>query len=585
MRLSDWIQSSWVLAAEARRLTINRVWRGRRLRWRAKSGNATSFRLALKDPHEGDPDQAGTYYLGQYTFLGETIETEGQSPFQVSEASESWLRQLHSFQWLRHLDAVKSDLANAQGAAYILDWITQHSTSRESAAWDADVVSERLIAWSAHAPGFFVRADGVSRRQVLRSMDVQAQFLARALTGLRDGYPKLQAIIALNHALCCTQTRDGTHRRFRRLLDRELSRQVQADGTHISRNPGLIPVILAQLLPLRDACLAQDEQPTPELLGAIDRLTTALTFFRHATGELAQFNGTGQVSPMLLAALDEETDTQPNTQRSAPYGGYERLQAGKTVLLMDTGSPVSRHVEQCAMAGCLSYELSSGKNLVITNCGLPAPGFEAYLPFARATAAHSTATIDDTSSCHFADSAKLRSWLPGALVAHPEHVDVDRQSADGHDRVVASHDGYARTHGLIHRRTLELSDDGSTINCADRFEPTSSGDNQTGSPLALRFHLAPDITASLLANGHSIVLAAPNRETWTFTCVDAPIALEESIRFCAPEGPRKCEQIVVLGHSRQNREIRWTLVRRAKTGPARTRKAKEAAPDLLERMV
>ena len=116
---------------------------------------------------------------------------------------------------------------------------------------------------------------------------------------------------------------------------------------------------------------------------------------------------------MLLAALDEETDTQPNTQRSAPYGGYERLQAGKTVLLMDTGSPVSRHVEQCAMAGCLSYELSSGKNLVITNCGLPAPGFEAYLPFARATAAHSTATIDDTSSCHFADSAKLRSWLPG----------------------------------------------------------------------------------------------------------------------------------------------------------------------------
>ena len=46
-----------------------------------------------------------------FAFAGNVVETHGALPFSAHPPSEDWLRELHSFGWLRHLRAAGEVLA------------------------------------------------------------------------------------------------------------------------------------------------------------------------------------------------------------------------------------------------------------------------------------------------------------------------------------------------------------------------------------------------------------------------------------------------------------------------------------------
>jgi len=70
---------------------------------------------------------------------------------------------------------------------------------------------------------------------------------------------------------------------------------------------------------------------------------------------------------------------------NAPHSGYQRIDAGDTALLMDTGQPPPLALSQEAHAGCLSFELSWKTHRLVVNCGLPAVNKENWRQVARAT--------------------------------------------------------------------------------------------------------------------------------------------------------------------------------------------------------
>ena len=89
----------------------------------------------------------------------------------------------------------------------------------------------------------------------------------------------------------------------------------------------------------------------------------ALRFFRHQGGELALFNGaTSTLANELMSVLRyDETAGQPF--KALPHINYQRLAAGRR--------RGHRRYRQCrfrpelsrtAHAGCLSFEMSSGKS-------------------------------------------------------------------------------------------------------------------------------------------------------------------------------------------------------------------------------
>src|SRR5581483_5959569 len=135
--------------------------------------------------------------------------------------------------------------------------------------------------------------------------------------------------------------------------------------------------------------------------------------------------------------------------------------------------------------------------------------------------------------------------------------------------LTASHNGYAKQFGLIHRRSILLSEDGARVDGEDALEPTSGGDIRGDDDFVVRFHLHPNVKASRLADGRAVMLVLPNRDVWTFEALDDRVELEDSVFLAGSDGPRRTTQVVIREHARQASAVRWSFVR-STTSPAAT---------------
>src|SRR5690606_41539231 len=167
--------------------------------------------------------------------------------------------------------------------------------------------------------------------------------------------------IALAFSALSLPTSPSGLRNASRLLALELEAQILPDGGHVSRSPEAVLELLADLLPLRQTYFNQAEAPPEALIGAVEPMLPALRFYRHRDGTLARFNGMGATSHDRIAAILHHDDTAGAPLQHAPHSGYERLTMGTTTVIADAGAAPPPELSQAAQAGCLSFELSSGR--------------------------------------------------------------------------------------------------------------------------------------------------------------------------------------------------------------------------------
>jgi uncharacterized heparinase superfamily protein len=200
-------------------------------------------------------------------------------------------------------------------------------------------------------------------------------------------------------------------------------------------------------------------------------------------------------------------------------------------------------VDRLTHAGTLSMELSIGRERLIVNCGAaPAAGLQ-WRDATRATAAHSTLVIADTNSSELRDAG---------LGRQPEHVEAQRQEANGAHWLEASHDGYLKPFGAVHRRRLYLAESGEDIRGEDAVEAP------TPQPYSLRFHLHPSVNASLQQDGEAVLLRLPSGAGWRLRAEGARMTLEESVYLGAAE-PKRSEQVVLTGHADGPQQVKWAI--------------------------
>jgi uncharacterized heparinase superfamily protein len=527
------------------------------LRWRFGSTKTDRLVIAPQDLRTADATRASEIYAGRFAFAGKVVISDRRSPFEMTPPSEEWAVTLLSFAWLRHLRAADSAITRANARSLIDDWINLQG-GWHPIGWRPDVLSRRLICWLSQAPFILQDADARFYRRFIRSLSRQVRYLRRTLRESRDGLPRLQAVIALTYATLCMQGQSGHLRAIARRLIDELRSQILPDGGHVSRNPGTLIELLADLLPLRQLFSARQLQPPQALNNAIDRIMPMMRFFRHADGNFALFNGMGQTPVDLLATVLAYDDARGTPVSNAPHSGYQRIDAGQTALLMDTGKPPPVALSLEAHAGCLSFELSWKQHRLVINCGLPAVNRENWRQVARATPAHSTVTLDDQSSCRFLESVAVRRLLGGTpIVAGPHDVRVDRDP--GGAMLRASHDGYAGDYGVILHRSIRLSPDGRTLEGEDDFAPADGTAIAADTEFAIRFHLHPAVKASRLADGRGVILLLSDREVWTFATMGDAVEIEESVFLAGSDGPRRTVQIVIYGRIDRQEAVRWSF--------------------------
>src|SRR3954471_6581870 len=544
-------------------VAVSRLWPGR----------ADRLIIAPHDLRTGDATRAAEIYGGRFVFAGKIVTCHGRSIFDLEPPSEDWEVALLGFGWLRHLRAADTALTRANARALVDDWISNPSHRRPTAR-RADVMSRRVISLLSQAPLVLGDTDGKFYRRYLRWLTREIRYMRYALLDVPDGVARLQVMIALCYTSLCLANQARHVKTASKKLSDELQRQILPDGGHISRNPGALIELLIDLLPLRQTFAARNIAPPPALLNAIDRMMPMLRFFRHGDGSFALFNGMSSAPSHLLATLLAYDDTHGVPMVSMPHSGYQRLDAGAMTVIMDTGAPPPPHWSHEAHAGCLAFELSSGRSRIVINCGMPSTGRDNWRSFARGTPAHSTLTYHGASSCQFVELSAVKRLLQGSpIVSGPSNVESFREAVTNGHLLTASHDGYLSKFGVIHQRVLMVSQDGTRLDGEDTLNPAPGGRIKgNDSDYALRFHLHPAVKASRLSDARGVMLVLPNRDVWTFEALDDKVELEDSVFLAGNDGPRRTAQIVIKQEQRHASSIRWSFVRSSTSASATTAK-------------
>ncbi|MGV8937657.1 MAG: heparinase II/III family protein [Allorhizobium sp.] len=514
--------------------------------------------VAPTDLRVVDPFVAAEMLQGRFLLAGRVLEVGRKSPFAVELPSHLFAVRLHSFGWLRHVRANKTPQACANARAIVDDWIDVHGSRINGVAWEPDVVAQRIIAWLSHSPVLLQNAENGFYRRFLKNIAFQIRYLRRIAAYSPEGTIRLRVRIALALASISTYARAATIRRAAHALDLEIDRQILPDGGHISRNPQVALELLFDLLPLRQTYINLGHDVPAKLIPAIDRMYPALRFFRHQDGDLALFNGaTSTLANDLMSVLRyDESAGQPF--KALPHSQYHRLAAGSSVVIIDTGHPDTVETSGTAHAGCLSFELSSGKQRFIINSGAPRFAGEKLRQMARATAAHSTVVLGERSSSRISQSRFLGPIMIGGVTT----VTTTRQTGpDGSDRLIASHDGYMPIFGMMHERELRINQAGNKIAGRDRLLlPTGAPyPGAMPQPSLARFHIHPMILLEKL-DDRTVRMEAPSGESWILATTTGALVIAEDVFFADVTGVCPSEQIELAF---EGPEIRWFLTHHA----------------------
>ncbi len=554
------------------------------------------------DPWPGDAGRGRAIMEGHFGFAGRAISMEpgisaarpglafegGAALWSAPESGRDWLAELHGFGWLRDLRVAGGLPARAVARALILDWIADSGRWRRL-AWRPDILASRVTALISSADFIGQSAAPGFAPAFLKSLTRQARHLLRAGAGGLTGARRLTMVKGQVFASLALFGGRGGKRVLRR-LERELARQVLADGGHVERSPAQQLGVLRDLVDIREI-LIQAGRPVPlGVQNAIDRMAPMLRFFRHGDGGLALFNDSGEGEAWLIDMALTRADAPGKPLGSAPHSGFERVTANRTLLIADMGPPPPPGARDHAFAGTLSLEMSVGKERLIVNCG-GGPGLgAAWRQGLRATAAHSTLTLADTNSTEIFEA-------PGAgseIGKHPTEVTRQSSQSDGAVWLTGRHNGYRRGFGLIHERRLWLAANGEELRGEDMLLPQGvaglaqmdraqmdraqmdreSEDRKAaiwrwrrGRPKVfhVRFHLHPGVSASLVQDGTAVLLRLPSGGGWRFRTEGGNIALEKSVYLGSGEVKRS-NQIVVSGGvtalgPRPGAVVRWSLRR------------------------
>lgn len=492
----------------------------------------------------GDAARAESILRGEFELAGRRVEFgPGQWP---ASGANPLAAAIHGFAWLRDLRAHGTEAARERARLLVQDWLATHDRWGPL-TWRADVLGERVANWLAHY-AFVAGADSDLAAALRRGAARQLKHLARAATASPQGAAQFVAIKGLIFGGVALPGFESALARGLALLEREIARQILPDGGHYQRHPGLQLEVVRALIDVAAALAAARLGPPPELRRSIDRMAPMVRCLRHGDGRFPLFNGATEGDDAEIALVLARTGTRGRALSAAPHSGYHRLAAGRTLLLVDAGAPPPAEADEHAHAGTLGFEMSVGRDRLIVNCGAQPFATAEWRNALRATAAHSTLVVDDSSSAEV--------LAAGGLGHRPVLIEASRREVDGCLLVEASHDGYGKSFGLVHRRTLYLAADGSDVRGEDRLE--GSG----GRALAVRFHLHPRVQASPIEAGNAVLLKLPSGQGFRFRAAGGTIGLEASVYAGDPAHPKRTVQIVVAAPlAGEGAQVKWRLSR------------------------
>jgi uncharacterized heparinase superfamily protein len=495
-----------------------------------------------RDHVQGDRQRGEAMLAGRFVLGSETLSLTDLD-FASLGAAGPLAEQVQGFSWLRDLSAAASREKGARVAEALAGrWLLAHGT-RVDDAWRPELWGERILFWTAYAPYILSSRDSGYRSALLNTLVRGARHIDSTADKLPPGLDRVAAWAGLVAAGLLVQGGVPRVAHGEAGLARALSTAQFEDGGLISRTPHEQVLLVDRLALLRGAYFAAKQSLPDTIEAAAAAALAALHGVTMGDGGLSSWQGGNPGDAARLHALVEGSGLRARPLRQARGWGYHRLSALGTVLVIDAAPPPPAKMAPSGCASTLAFELSDGSQRLVINCGGPGP-LPSGLPQElvdglRTTAAHSALVLSDTNST---------AILPdGSLGKGVQDVRVERSEDNDCSRLEASHDGYVRGFGLIHKRSLMLGNDGKELRGADQLIPKGRRRIRDSAPYAIRFHLAPGIEATKTADGMGAILRSAGAPPWNFRCRGANLGIEESLMIDGHAQPVATTQLVIQG--------------------------------------
>ena len=510
-----------------------------------------------RDHVQGDRQRGEALLAGRFILGSETIPLNDLDFAAIGTAGAA-AEQLQSFSWLRDLAAAASREKGARLAEALAGrWLLAHGT-RVDEAWRPDLLGERILFWTAYAPYLLSSRDSGYRSAVLNTLVRGARHLEANADKAPPGIKRITAWSGVVAAGLLIQGGVPRVAKGESGLARALSTAQFEDGGLISRTPYEQALLVDRLSLLRAAYHAAKQSLPEGIEAAAAAALAALHGVTMGDGGLSSWQGGNPGEAARLHALVEGSGIRARPLRNARGWGYHRMSALGTILVIDAAAPPPAKTAQTPCASTLAFELSDGAQRLVINCGGPAP-LPTELPAElvqalRTTAAHSTLTLGDTNS-----TALLAD---GSIGKGAADVTVTRSEDNDSSRLEASHDGYVRGFGLVHKRSLMLGNDGTELRGADQLIAKGRRKIRDAAPYAVRFHLAPGVEPTLTADGMGAILRSPGAPPWNFRCRGANLGIEESVLIDGRGDAIGTTQLVITGEiAAIGGEVAWQFRR------------------------
>ncbi len=554
------------------------TWRARRTafmhrvaaRRAARAKPATAFVTAPEPRTIGHFARGRQLVAGNLLFAGTLTESKDGSVWDI-DGDPLVLSETQGCAWLDDLAAVGDGRAREKAQAWVQDWITRFGNGT-GPGWTPDLTGRRLIRWINHGIFLLRGVEKDESQRFFRSLGRQTLFLSKRWRTASAGLPRFEALTGMIYAGLSLEGMEKHVGPAITALAEDCDRQINGQGGIPTRNPEELLEVFTLLNWAVQAIGESGKTPPAPLTDAINRVAPTLRALRHADGGLARFHGGGRgIDGRLDTALATcAVRTQPG---EGLHMGYVRLSAGRTSLIVDASPPPTGAPSVNAHASTLAFELTSGRRPLIVNCGSGASFGPDWRRAGRATPSHTTLGLAGYSSSRLGAPGRLGQGQQEMLVDAPELVHCEVSTLDDGKRLELSHNGFQPTHGLTHARILDMATHGrglvgedliTTLTDSDkaRFDRALDMTALQGVPYAIRFHLHPDVEASVDLGGAAVSLALKSGEIWVFRHDStADLSLEPSVYL--ENGrikPRHAQQVVLSGSAMAYAtRVRWSL--------------------------
>lgn len=393
----------------------------------------------------------------------------------------------------------------------------------------------------------------VFRAKITNNIVKQALHLNKNLTFIHN---KLDKILVLASLVLVSVTFEGNQKLFQNTiknLSNEIKSIIDKNGFVESKNPEDQFWLLHHLILTREF-LIFSQNTVPEFLDQnIQKIGDNYKSLLLSNNHLPLFNGAKNRDTLefnkFLKAKNYKFEKKNKSH------AYLISKIKKFEIALDANNPPTDLNSQNYQAGCLSFEFIYNGKKVISNCG-SAHNFKGDLPYlSQTTAAHSTLTINDTSSCLFQKNKLIRSFYGNSLLQKLKVYKKDLNTDKDTISIISGHNGYQKKYNTLHERKIVIQENEGKLT-GDELLIVAKKDLAFLN-FSLRFHITPE-SKLIQTQGGDILLSVDN-QGWRFKC-SHPVKIEDSLYFAHYDKILESKCVLVEGVLKDKvNNINWTL--------------------------